>query len=1042
MLRRSRFALIALSLATLLLSSCGGSSSSSSGSSGTTTPDFTIAASSNSMAVRQSGALNFSVSVTPLNNFSSPVTVTLSGLPSNIVPSFSTFSLTPGGSQTITLNVSAMAAVQSLTFTITGASGTLTHSAQPTLTVSTGQPNFRMRYFDTAQNLPGFIIQHDPYYQPPAYINAQPLVLYHSPTKRFFFANTSQNQILVYDGATESRSAILPVPAPWSIDQTSDQSLLYVGTLVGDIYVIDPVGLTVKQRIPSNTIGSHGFFANAAIPLANGTLALIGSAPSPLETYPNTYFGNGYSSIGIWNQATNSLTLYTSSYWSSFSVPGQAVCGDLALFAYLLPTPNRTQLVLGSSDSSNIVCELNPSNGQSVYTTIANARTTSVAQPPDGSAIINYSLPTVTILDPTTLQPRDQFDVPFTNVSYTGFLLSADGNTLYLISAYQGYAAAYNWKTHALLGWASTPIQSANITEAYPDLQPYAIDSTGLMAGVLGHGIGFADMSFLQTGAFNVYSAPPQIAPALGPAAGGTAVQISQVLYLNDTLLDVIFGGTPATNPTSSSSVVSATAPAHAAGPADVLVRTGGGALALAPNAFSYGPSIQDIVTNFSPADGGGTGTVFGYGLATADGSTAVSIGGLPATVTASSASFTYFDGDTIPLQSIQFTLPPGAAHTSANLEISNSAGVTSQSDAVTYLPATQQFPLSGAQLYQGIYDPHRNVYYFTDQNKVQVFSRPQGAWLSPISIPLPSGATSQRLTGISLSPNGSNLAISDSAARVVYVLNPSTPGSVQTFALPSSAVNGNPVPAGLAVSDQGVVYITTTTPNSIGPAYFYKLVISSGTLTPYASLMGGDPNQGQMRTLLTPDNQSVFVENGGGLSKIDTSSDSVETAAGQYVPTDPLFYDLALSPDGTSIVGGFWLFDLSTLQVHTPIETNEQWAQGQSTLYGSKFSADSKLIFKPEPNAIDVISVSTGLPFARIALPFALNSNFDALVADGTDNVFIAITGASGTGIAVIDVSSVPEPSIKAPVKPTPKEHLLPARTSLDIQSRSRNIQ
>lgn len=100
---------------------------------------------------------------------------------------------------------------------------------------------------------------------------------------------------------------------------------------------------------------------------------------------------------------------------------------------------------------------------------------------------------------------------------------------------------------------------------------------------------------------------------------------------------------------------------------------------------------------------------------------------------------------------------------------------------ALTFVAPIEQFPLSGAALAQGIYDPHRDVYYFTDANEVQVFSKSQGAWLSPINILGPPGAA-QRLWGIALSPDGNNLAIADAGAAVIYLLNPSNPASVQTF--------------------------------------------------------------------------------------------------------------------------------------------------------------------------------------------------------------------------------------------------------------------
>jgi hypothetical protein len=45
------------------------------------------------------------------------------------------------------------------------------------------------------------------------------------------------------------------------------------------------------------------------------------------------------------------------------------------------------------------------------------------------------------------------------------------------------------------------------------------------------------------------------------------------------------------------------------------------------------------------------------------------------------------------------------------------------------------------------------------------------------------------------------------------------------------------------------------------------------------------------------------------------------------------------------------------------------------------------------------------------LAFPTALSTNYDALVTNGKDNIVIAITGTSGDGIAVVDLTSLPEP-------------------------------
>ncbi len=973
-------ALAVLSIVAGVLSSCG--SGSSQAGSPVAKADFTLSLDSTALVVAQSSSVNFTVSLGATNGFNSTVSISIGGLPAQVTASPASFTLSPGGSQTVVLKASATATVQDSAFSVTGTAGSLTHAQAPTLNVVTGNANFRIRYFDTALDLIS--------------LTNQPMVLYHSPTKRFFLSNAAQNQVVVYDTNTESQTGVISVPGAWSVDQSADQSLLYVGTLIGDIYVIDPVGLTVKQHIEPSTIGPNGFYPNAVIALAGGNFALLGTESSAAQVIAGSGggSGSGYSSLGIWNPATNSLALYTTSAWASNSgasgvtITGQTTCGSLQTFLYLLPSPDRTQLITG--DGGNTVCRFNPATSQAGTIALAKSGNTQVLQTPDGSTLLTVLGSTVNVYNESNLQPEDQFVL--NSPTNNGAILSADGNTLYVVEGGEGLALAYNWKTHALLGWASTPVQKST---AYGDLEPFAIDGTGLMAGVQGSGLGFADMGSLQTGTPEPFTTSPSVSPNVGPSAGGTAVTVGIATTGNETLANVFFGTLPATNPTANSSGITATTPAHAAGPVDVIVSTAGGGLALSANGFSYGPSIQQLLGSLSTAEGGGTATVFGYGLFTSASSAPsdvhVSVGGQSATVT-SGNNLVSSDGNQLALQSIQFTLPAGAAQSKANLQISNSGGSTSLASAVTYLPATQQFPLSGAQLYQGIYDSHRNLYYFTDASEIRVFSKAQGAWLSPIAIPLPGGATSQRLLGISLSPNGSNLAVSDAANHVIYFLNPSTPGSVRTF--PVTGGTANTGPSGIAVSDSGVVYFTVW-------GSLFKLATVSGVTTQNTGYHSNTPDN-EAFLLLTQDNKSVFLADGWALYKIDTASDSVEQGLGQYFYPNRAVqanHELALSANETSVLGGRWLFAASSLHLNAPIQLDTLWGgqnllygEGRPTVSGSKFSADGNLLFAPEANAINVINASTGLPVEQVALPFALSSNFDALVSDNTDFVVFCL--------------------------------------------------
>lgn len=68
-------------------------------------------------------------------------------------------------------------------------------------------------------------------------------------------------------------------------------------------------------------------------------------------------------------------------------------------------------------------------------------------------------------------------------------------------------------------------------------------------------------------------------------------------------------------------------------------------------------------------------------------------------------------------------------------------------------------------------------------------------------------------------------------------------------------------------------------------------------------------------------------------------------------------------------------------------------------------------MLFQSSTNGIDICDGRVGDLLTRISLPFTLSQNFDALVSDGTDNVLVAITGETGNGIAVIDLTSLSEP-------------------------------
>lgn len=140
--------------ATLLISTSastpiGTSSLTISGSSGTLThtatvglvvqappsPDFTLTLSPTSQSVRGGGQVSYTVTLNSVNGFSGTVTLSVSGLPSGSVSTFSPSSVTGSGGSVLTITT-ATSPRGTYTFTVSGVSSGLSHTVSGTLRVS------------------------------------------------------------------------------------------------------------------------------------------------------------------------------------------------------------------------------------------------------------------------------------------------------------------------------------------------------------------------------------------------------------------------------------------------------------------------------------------------------------------------------------------------------------------------------------------------------------------------------------------------------------------------------------------------------------------------------------------------------------------------------------------------------------------------------------------------------------------------------------------------------------------------------------------
>jgi hypothetical protein len=1011
-LAAGRFGIIVLSFC---LWGCGGGGGGGGGG-GTQPQDFTLSVSPSSVTVTGGGSTTFSASVTALNGFASTVSLSISSLPSGVTISPSSPQVTPGMPLQVTVEAASSVSTSAENLTVTGVSGSLSHSTTLGLTVNAkaGVPSLsRTRYVRT-----------DMVTEYPFWMNSS-WEVFDSNTKRFFVSDPSGNQIVVMDATKQAKIASIPVPGAFGIDETPDGSVLYAGTQVGDVYAIDPVAMTVKKRYLAAQIGPYGYEAYVVRVLASGDLVLLGGQGG----IPSV---DGYSGFAIWNPTSNSIQMYGSGGFGQTNTPLPNCVGNIGAFTL---TGDRSLIVEGSIDSDGTLCTVNPATEQESQVVPGGPANLGAMTPtPDGSSLLIPvygegigTANTVQVISTKTLTETSSFQVLGDTSSDASMLVSTDSKTLYMYSS--GVVYAYNIASGNLIGWTPNltvePISGGSVVGALYGPEMQAMDGTGLIAGPMEEGVGFIDTSALQTGPIGTMFSNSYVTPAAGPVSGGTSVQWdSSSNASSSTPIVAYFGSNPATNLSmDSNGYFNATTPAGSAGPVDIFTFMNDGGEQIVPEAFSYGPTVIQATPDSSTSEGGGSGILYGYGFGSTayDGSISpgftITVGGTPATVTGFIGNAYGSGSPPFNLQAVVYTVPPGVAGSSADIEVTTQSGSTTLAGGMHYLPAAQKYPLPGAALAQGIYDSKRDLYYFTDAGEIRVFSRSLGEWQAPMTVPTAPAGSTHRLWGIALSPDASKLAVSDTGDAMIYLIDPDTPASVQSFAMPGSCFSGTcsspglngvvTYPAGIAVSDAGMIYITSYPDGCDGCDGFLKLNTSTGAFTDY-----GGPSFGgnQYRNAISSDNARVFFNNDGQPFSVDTATDTVS-----YAPISPGCcygdYDLSLSSNQISLEATSYLYD-TNLNAASYLALNDYESLNTTYVYGVKLSPDGSLLFQPSIAGIDVFDGRIGTLRTRIALPYALSQNYDALVSDGTDNVLIAITGATGDGIAVLDLTGLSEPA------------------------------
>ncbi len=951
--RKWRLTLLA---ATLGLTACGGGSSGSGGSSSPPPASFSLSLTTSSLSLIPGDQNQVTVTASPKNGFSGVVALVVSGLPSGVSGAFTQNSIGPNQSSNLVLQASASVAPQTVSLQVSGTSGGLSDLQVLSLTVVAAPqgPSTRSTYI----NVDGALheIAYDPVH------------------KLVFAANPALNQVEVLSTTTQQRMTPLPIPQPWTLDVTPDSSLLWVGNTGEFLSAVDLATMQVVQRVTPPRTGTPPFTTvRALITTSNGSLLLrvgeVGVTGDQLEQY-NPTTGQ------FVNRSSEAIPPFRFVRSDDGSKVLLGVYGEVSLYDAASDTFLQNTAINGSPLE---------------------------AISPDGSQIAVRSGSDLVFLN-NQLQEVGRV----TGLTTAGSpVYSRDGRYVYLpqdISI-----------TRSLPSFTVLDSQSFAILGQIPDLfltgdpPPYCdvidvcdavpggttlrtSEGSGLLIGPSPYGLSFVDSSNPRSlpapAAFFNLNPPFAASPGEGALNAETALTLNGLNFASGAVVG--FGAKAAAVISTSANQMQVVAPSSSSnGPVNITAAFSNGWSTVAPSGFSYGPQVKYVLPTGDRTTGGSTVFVFGYGFGTDVSRISLKIGGHTGTVTGLSLY-----GPHSPLYLLQATAPPGTAGL-ADLTISTPGGSTTLPSAFHYWQSVQDFPVSG-NFTQVLFDRFRKQAYLLDSsgNRVQVFSATSGQFLAPI-------ATGTSPSYMTLLPDGSLLAVANTADKTISLIDPANPTkpTVVNVAIPNDTNGFQPV--ALGATSTGKLLINYWLPGNYGDALE---VLDLKTL---ALAVGSTPPCLQCVLDASADGNEVFFADRGTMSG---TVSLYEAASSAFTLTRQLqlfpLVDVTTAPDGNRSI-----FNATILDATNTIEAALSLPyfvvnNSPSGVLGQRIQSGGGLLYLPLTNGLQIYD----LPHAQLLRVYSgLTLSTTAKRTIALDDAGQTIYAISPTGLEVAMLDSVP---------------------------------
>jgi hypothetical protein len=906
----------ALSTVTLSLAACGGGTTTQLAPNATppptsaSTPDFTLSITPATVTLTQGGAPQpATISITLKNGFAATVQVTLSGLPSGVATNpASPIQIATGTSATAPILVGASLATApgSARITAQATSGSLSHSATFSLTVNPslianlpGTAYARTDSTPTANDPP-----NEPHHRH---------IAYDAANKHVFIANRAMNCVDVLATSNQSpsngiatRVARIDVPGASSADISTDGTTVWIGTVTQQAVAIDTTTLQVTSRyaIPAQIAPSATFDRPEELIALNGGNFLMRLRQSSAAR----------SMLMLWNSATSVLTKLNS------VVPNGL--GPMAR------TDDHSRGLVAAGDASGQVSLLD-SNGNVTAgpVTAAPGTIAFAAANPNGTAFavaVTASGATQIVL----LDGQLNLVATQSTAALPGLTFARDGKFLYASRSAGTFPAIEVLDAGTLQFVGDVPDLSVQGVQSEIE----EADETGQLFGVANRGVSFIDASKPSTLPTSVpsFAFPPAAQPSAGSANGGTAATLSGQNFESSAV--VLFGGQPATSvAVSNGNLMQLAVPANVVtGAVNITAYFPSGWIAIAPDAFSYGPQILKTLPNAGNNTGGDTVHIYGYGFGSDANPPTVTIGSAAATIQKIENLGTIeppLGLDTsypFALQSITVQTPSGTPG-AADIVVTSGSGTATVAGGFQFAQSVQTTP--SQHLYKfPLYDQRRQLVFVSFDTGIDAIPLPgAAAYSGSVSLFCPSKneagpCPDADVRGIALSPDGSQLIAADFGSQNIYLIDPDVPGGVSWVPLNMPAFGPARV---TSKSDQTVFVSLQSVAGTPGPcnACLVQFDLSARTIT-----SAPEPEVAAMTTtpLLQPDAAgdrivTAFQANSASNEGLWSANNPADFSAS---PVNEPITDITTSGDGT-------MFATSSNNVSAGISPSASGASG-----------------------------------------------------------------------------------------------------------------